>query len=118
MTTTINSAFEQEKFPSSRVHTDAGAVASLVLMNYGGFVEKLVVTNPKVSAIVVQIHDAASLPADTAVPLLTFQVPASSAYVLDVPVFVENGAVVAVSSTLGELTISADTIHIYATVRK
>jgi hypothetical protein len=39
--------------------------------------------NSLASAQFIQLHDAASLPADTAVPVVTFQVPASSPFSID-----------------------------------
>ena len=59
----------------------------------------------------IQLHDAASLPADTAVPVITFTVPASSNFSLSFPEGrpFANGIVICNSSTGATKTIgSAD----------
>ena len=57
--------------------------ASRVVKNAPGIVFGLVGYNSKVSAQFIQIHDAASLPADAAVPVIMFTVAASSNFSID-----------------------------------
>ena len=52
--------------------------ASTVTNNSSGILYALTGYNAKTSAQFIQIHNTTSLPADTAVPLVTFRVPASS----------------------------------------
>ncbi len=71
----------------------------------------LVGYNSKGSAQFIQIHDAATLPADTAVPLYTFTVAATANFSLDFaqPMQLSNGLVVCNSSAGPSKTIgSAD----------
>ena len=68
--------------------------------------------NSKTSSQFIQIHDAASLPADASVPKVVFEVAASSKFVIDFganPRTFDTGIVVCNSSTAPTKTIgSAD----------
>ena len=72
----------------------------------------LVGYNSKASAQFIQVHDAATLPADTAVPVYSFKVEATQNFSLDVPltgIQMAHGIVVCNSSTGPTKTIgSAD----------
>jgi hypothetical protein len=72
----------------------------------------LVVNNTKASAQFIQLHDAVSAPADTAVPLLCLTIAASSDRVIDLGIYGINfatGVYVCNSSTSATKTIgSAD----------
>ena len=57
--------------------------ASHVIKASSGTLYRLTGYNSKASAQFIQLHDAASLPADTAVPVLIFSVPATSNFSLD-----------------------------------
>lgn len=58
--------------------TTVAYAASLVVKASGGTLWGLTGYNSKAAAQFIQVFDAASLPADTAVPKLVFTVPASS----------------------------------------
>lgn len=60
--------------------------SSLVIKASAGTLISLVGYNAKASAQFIQVHNATNLPGDTAVPIYTFTVPASSNFSLDVPV--------------------------------
>lgn len=61
----------------------AAYVASLIIKASAGKLYSLNGYNSKTSAQFIQVHNSATLPADTAVPLLVFTVPASSNFSLD-----------------------------------
>lgn len=60
--------------------------ASRALKASPGTLISLVGYNSKASAQFIQIHNTTSVPADTAVPVYTFTVPATSNFALDVPI--------------------------------
>lgn len=82
--------------PAMAVPSAAGAGASLVsspayeasrvLKAAPGTLVSIVGYNSKASAQFIQVHDLATLPADTAVPKYSFLVPAGSNFSLDFPV--------------------------------
>jgi len=91
----------------------AGSVAlenSKVAKASAGVLFELHGYNTKGSAQYIQLHDAASLPADTAVPKVTVYAPANSQFELKVSsfgIYFSNGIVVCNSSTAGTKTIAA-----------
>jgi hypothetical protein len=97
--------------PSSRANSAALEASRLVKATAGRLIS-LIGYNSKASAQFVQVHDATSVPADTAIPAVIFTVPASSNFSLDVPVTgmnFTNGIAVSNSSTGPTKTIgSAD----------
>jgi len=88
---------------------NSGALAkSLVVSAVPGRLFSVSVWNNAVADRYIQLHDAASLPADSAVPKLVFKCPADSEKARD---YVDGrifatGIVVAVSTTAATLTIT------------
>lgn len=85
--------------------------ASLVVKATSGTLYGLTGHSSRSSEQFIQIHDAVSLPADTAVPVVVFRVPATSSFSLnyDAGREMQNGIVICNSSTAATKTIgSAD----------
>lgn len=93
----------------------------LIVFTGAGILESFVVTNTTATAGYLQVHDSATLPDDTdnAVPILTVPFAADAAVSLEgVPLFCENGCVIAISTTLADLTISTNDATFLANYRK
>ena len=91
--------------------TTTALAASLIVKTVKGTLYGLTGYNNRSSAQFIQIHDAASLPADTAVPVVVFSVPATTSFSLnyDVGREFQVGIVISNSSTEATKTIgSAD----------
>lgn len=63
--------------------TPTAYVASLVVKAAPGYLHGLTGHNSKSSAQFIQLHNAATLPADTAIPEVVISIPASSSFSLD-----------------------------------
>lgn len=63
--------------------TTTALAASLVIKASAGTLYGLTGDNNRSSEQFIQIHDAASLPSDTAIPKIVFRVPATSSFSLD-----------------------------------
>lgn len=95
-------------FAASRVSSPA-LEASRVIRSRASTLLSVTGHNSKASAQFIQLHDAAALPADGVVPVLTFTVPANSNFslVFPVPMAFDAGVVVCNSATLATKTIGA-----------
>ena len=102
--------------PRFRVHSDVAAV-SLVLFTGKGKILRAVVTNTTGTAGFLQVHDALTLPDDGAVPVFSVQIPASGSAVIE-DLHCATGAVLAISTTAGTLTISTNNAFFSANVIK
>jgi hypothetical protein len=94
--------------------------ASHVLKTGPGFILLLFGYNSKASAQFIQLHDATSLPAEAAVPVASFTVPASSNFSLAVPtegMRFSTGIVVCNSSTGPTKTIGSADVFFTAIVQ-
>lgn len=90
--------------------TTTAYAASLVVSPVGSTIFGITGHNSKLTEQYIQVHDAVSLPADTAIPKVTILVPASSSFGLDFGSrgrLCENGIVVCNSSTGTTKTIGA-----------
>jgi hypothetical protein len=90
--------------------TTTAYAASLIIKASAGTLYTLNGYNSKTSGQFIQLHNSATLPADAAVPVVTFYVPASSNFSFDWGVYgraFSNGIVVTTSSTGPTKTIGA-----------
>jgi hypothetical protein len=99
--------------PKNLTYDDSAAYeASSIAKASAGSVFSITGYNSKASAQFIQLHDSATLPADTAVPKVILSVPAESNFYYDfgeIGRFCQNGIVVCNSSTGPTKTIgSAD----------
>lgn len=99
--------------PKNLNYSDSAAyVASVIAKASAGTIFSVTGYNSKTSAQFIQLHDSATLPANTAVPAVILSVPASSNFYYDfgeIGRFCEKGIVVCNSSTGPTKTIgSAD----------
>jgi hypothetical protein len=102
-------ALDKIASPAYNASTTAAA-ASLVVKASSGVLMGMSVTNNNNAAQYIQIHDAAALPTDGAVPALSLTVPATTSFGIDFGTtgrsFV-NGIVVCNSSTFATKTIGS-----------
>lgn len=90
--------------------TTTAYATNLVILSNPGRLFGLTGFNSKLSGQFIQLHDAGALPADTAVPVVVFYVPASSNFSIDFGIYGRsfvNGVVVCNSSTGPTKTIGA-----------
>lgn len=102
---------------STDLKATAAYAASLVAKPSYGVLHSVHGYNSKVTAQFIQIHDAAALPADAAVPIFTMTVPASSNFSIDFGMFgipMVNGIVICNSSTGPTKTIGSADVFITA----
>lgn len=94
--------------------------ASHVLKASAGTLLSLIGYNSKASAQFIQIYNSATVPADTAIPIYTFTVPATSNFSIDVPVVgmpFTVGIAVANSSTGPTKTIGSADVWFTAVIK-
>lgn len=98
----------------------SSADVSFVAKDEKCLIEGFIVTNATATSGFLQIHDAEELPNNGATPILTLPLPASGVVSLDdrIPIYCENGAVFAVSTTLETLTISTNDATYLVNIRK
>lgn len=97
--------------------TVAAYVASKIVKASSGRLFGLTGYNSKSSAQFIQLHDSATLPADTAIPVFLISVPASSSFSIDFGMrgrSFANGIVVCNSSTGPTKTIGSADVYIDA----
>ena len=89
--------------PKNLNYSDSAAyVASVIAKASAGTVFSVTGYNSHTSAIWIQLHDSATLPADTAVPVVILKVPADSNFYYDlgeIGRFCESGIVIVGSTT-------------------
>lgn len=117
METPIPTALRPQAKPTYQFHGEDAAVSE-VIHDGPATLERLVVTNTTGTAGFVQVHDADELPANTAVPLLSFPIAANAVFSFDGPVYCGTGLVVAISTTLTTLTISTNAALTFARFQK
>jgi hypothetical protein len=97
--------------PQYPIDISVALEASAIVKAGKGVLHRVTVTNTNASAQYIQVHNSATVPADTAVPFDIFTVPASSTYVYEWEggLVCSSGIVVCNSSTAPTKTIgSAD----------
>lgn len=111
----LNAAFDSVTVKPSdgTVAASSALAASLVLKSSAGKLLMLIVHSTKGSSQFIQIHNAAALPGNGAVPIFSVTVAAGATFVFPVPILTgvdfSTGITVANSSTAATLTVgSAD----------
>ena len=105
---------------SSNAPKNAGTAtlsAGVQLAAYPVTLLGLTVNNTNAAAQYIQLHDAASTPADTAVPVLVIKAPAADDQMIDLGVYgmiFVNGLYVCNSSTAATKTIGAADCQFFA----
>jgi len=91
---------------SSKCATSGAAAKSLVVRAAACHLLNFSVVNISAGTVFLQLHDAAAVPADTAIPLRSWEMGAGQTYEWDEPAgrFMALGAVLVLSSTQEELT--------------
>jgi small ligand-binding sensory domain FIST len=113
-------AFMPLAFAADQTVSSTAYEASHVLKTGPGTLISVLIYNSKAGAQFIQLHDAASLPANGATPALVFEIPASSARSFDVPVGgmpFTTGITVCNSSTANTKTIGLSDCYFTAVVR-
>jgi hypothetical protein len=98
---------ESRLLPNFQYSSDAAEV-SAILSKRPALIEHLCVTNNTAVAGYCQVFDAVTVPDDGATPVARFELPASSTVKAHMPIYVAEGAVVVISTTLGTKTISTN----------
>lgn len=118
----ISPKFDFTKFPPSSAqisNASSGIVKSAVLSDVPCTLIELTVRNCGAATTYVQLHDAASLPADTTKPSWpSFEVAADTVKLLQIahPLYFGTGLVVACSSTDETLTLEAANTMLYGAI--
>jgi hypothetical protein len=98
-------------------YRSAALEKSKVIKATSGYLRYLLAYNTAGSAKYIQLHDSATLPADTAVPAAELSIAAHSSAILDLtktPMTFKNGIVVCNSSTDATKTIGSDDCLFFA----
>jgi hypothetical protein len=89
-------------------------VTSLVINAGASTLRFLHVVNNTATAGFVQVHNAATLPADAVKPLLSRPIAANGEVLLEVPIYCSTGLTIVISTTLATKTISANAALVFA----
>jgi len=91
----------------SNVSSGGSLVASLVVSAGPCNLQELVVTNTGASVTYAQVHNSATVPADTAVPVIVFAVPANAtaSYDSQQGIHLDTGCSVCISTTVPTKTV-------------
>lgn len=101
------------------VVASAGALeASRIISATGANLQEIACTNTSASAVYCQVYNTATVPADTAVPVLSFAVPASSSASYDNQqgIVFDTGICVAISTTAHVKTIATAVATFFALI--
>lgn len=90
--------------------TGAAGTAGIVISSKPGRVYRLIAQNSAATAYFLQIHDKATAPVNTEVPIFVKRLPSSGEVEIDLTNIngmpVQNGISIAISSTAGTLTLA------------
>lgn len=105
-------AFAQKVFTEPTAAQSTAYATSLVVKASAGTLYQVFGYNSHTATVFLQVHNTTSLPADTAVPIITLAVPASSNFSLDLNLLgraFATGITLATSTTGPTLTVSGAT---------
>jgi hypothetical protein len=106
-TKNIRIDWNQEGARPTQQYNSAALEAGAQIKATPGMLHSLVAVNTGSSDRYVQVHNAASAPADTAVPMLSLPVEAGKTISFVMPTALDTGIYVCLSTTAGEKTLGS-----------
>jgi hypothetical protein len=103
--------------PTAQYTSDA-AIAGAIVRDVPCVLAGFIATNANAATRFIQVHDSKTVPADGAVPLMSFKIAAGEQYVLsEVPLPLSNGLYICLSTTQNTKTLAGADMVLLAYTR-